>query len=169
VSGQSDRPRGALPLFVSPWVAVALPVAGVGVSYWALALLLPYRGHGPLVFLAVFGLMAVVRVVWRDDQDKAVVRAIARRVDPGPDLWERTAAWARAAQHPRMSDRWGPLVVAGGLAVACIVVAVVRPSLRVVLPAPFLLTWCAVAEAARRRSVERAARWLADPPVSPAA
>lgn len=165
MSDRSGRPVGALPLLVRPWVAVAVPVAGVAAAGWALWLVLPTRDDALGVFIGAFGVVAVAKVAWRDADDKAVVRALVTHADPGPRLRARTAVWARAALHPRGADRWGPLVVVVALAVACVLVAAVRASWPVALPAPFLLGVGAATDAARRASMARAARWLDDPPV----
>jgi hypothetical protein len=164
VSAPTDRPRSPY-LLLRPGPSAALPVAGIALTGWALRSLYWTGTVFFAVFMSGYALVAVMKVVWRGDDDKAVVQALVSHTDPGPDLRERAAAWARGAQHVRPSDRWGPRLIAVGLAVACIVVALTRPSWPVALPAPFLLAWGGAVEAARRTSAARGARWLDDPPV----
>lgn len=169
MSTPTDRPRSPY-LLLRPVPSAALPVVGIGLSGWALRLLYSTGTVFFIVFMGGYALAAVLKVVRRNDKDMTVVRALVTHADPGPDLRERATAWARGARHPRPSDRWGPVVVAAGLAAACAVAAVVHGTWITALPAPFLLCWSVAVGAAWRTSMHRAARWLDDPPapVTPA-
>jgi hypothetical protein len=151
-------------LLLRPPAEVALTVAGLGVGGWALRALYATGTVFFSVFMAGYAVVAVVRVVRRDPEDEAVIRALVEHADPGEGRRRRAAAVARVAVRPRASDRWGPIVLGIGLAAGCILAAFVRGSWWSVLPVPFLLGWCAALLAAQRTSRTRAGRWLDDPP-----
>jgi hypothetical protein len=119
----------------------------------------------------VAGLAPLGVILWRDhrtpamrrDQDVAA-RAVAGHRDPGPAY--RAVADERARSvlaHPR-SDGWLPTVLLLGLAVACVVTAVVREDVSVALPAVPLGVVAALVPSWHRRRTTAAARWLDDPP-----
>jgi hypothetical protein len=119
----------------------------------------------------VAGTTPLVFVLWREhrtpamrrDQDTAA-RALAAHRDPGPAHRAVTDERARAVLAHPGSDRWLPVVVLLGLAVACVVAAVVQDDVSVALPAVPLALLGALFPRWYRRRVTDAARWLDDPP-----
>jgi hypothetical protein len=119
----------------------------------------------------VAGTTPLVFLLWREhrtpamrrDQDTAA-RALADHRDPGPAHRAVTDERARSVLAHPGSDRWLPPVLALGLAVACVVAAVLQDDVTVAFPAVPLAALGAAFPGWYRRRTTAAARWLDDPP-----
>lgn len=145
--------------------AVALLAAAEGAVVWAGFVLVGWvviygaiGGH----IGSMFGLFGTDRRV--RTRERAACAAVRDHRDPGPDLRDEADTQARTMLAASVVDRWGPIAILLGLAVACVVVADFRDDLPVVFPVPLLVALVAVIVALRRRTDAAADRWLADPP-----
>jgi TRAP-type C4-dicarboxylate transport system permease large subunit len=129
------------PLGVPRAVSVTVTVLGLATVVWALYALFDHPLPGILA-----GLATVAFSWWRS----------SRETRPDRDQGARLLLGRRAA------DVWGAPVVATLLALACVVVALVRDEAAAALPAVPLVLWAVVVALLIRRALQLAEERLAD-------
>lgn len=151
-----------------PWVRQAALVISFAVGpIWAGFVLVGSRAVPGLLS----GLLGWALALFLTDRatrirERSARAAVREHRDPGPGLRAEADAQARAMLAVPAADRWVPGLLLGGLAVACVVVAVVRQDLSVAFPAPLLVALAVATFVLRRRTEAAADRWLTDPPVT---
>ncbi|TFV86172.1 hypothetical protein [Blastococcus sp. CT_GayMR16] len=158
-SGQRTRSGSSLS-------AIALIAVGEAAVVWAGFVLVGWV----VAYGAIGGLVGSAVVLVGTDRTSRTRERVARAAvrshrDPGPDLRAEADTQARTILAVSVVDRWGGAVLLTGVAIACVVVAVVRGDPAVAFPAPLLVVLAAGAVVLRRRTDAAADRWLADPPV----
>ncbi|WP_299957762.1 hypothetical protein [uncultured Modestobacter sp.] len=169
-----DRPRrrapfDGAPLLLPSFAAVAVTTLLVDAALgWALVELV-----GPLVLAALVpaALASLVVAWWQngrtvrtDAGHRAAVAALRSSTDPGPGLRDAATDRARVLLGSPRSDTWLPPALLGGLALACVVAALVRSDVPTALPALPLTALACSFLVRRREQLTRAHRWLSDPP-----
>jgi hypothetical protein len=147
-------------------VTVALLVAVDATLLWTGVVLVGPDVVVPLLVAVAAGTVATLAIGGSfRARERAAWAAIREHRDPGPEVRPEADAQARKLLGSPAVDRWGPPVLLSGLAVACVVTALVRGDLFVAFPAPVLLALAVVSVVLRRRLEAEAERWVTDPPV----
>jgi uncharacterized membrane protein YfcA len=157
-------------LVLSAWERGALLAALFAGTTWAIIVLLGEDALPGAVGGGVGGLIGVylgTRHGTPTEERRAVAAALREHRDPGGQYREATTRQARVLLATRPVDRWLPLVLLVGMAVACVVAAIVRDDLLTALPAVLLVAVGGITVLVRRRTEAMADRWLAEPPPVP--
>lgn len=154
-------------LVLSAWERGALLAALFAGTTWAIIVLLGEDALPGAVGGGVGGLIGVylgTRDATPAEERRAVATALREHQDPGPRYREATTRQARVLLATRPADRWLPLGLLVGMAVACVIAAIVRDDPPTALPAVLLVVVGGITLLVRRRTEAMADRWLADPP-----
>jgi hypothetical protein len=116
---------------------------------------------------------AGIGVEWSDRQAygswaerRVLARAVHERIDPGPARRAIVDQAARSYLAVHGRAWWGASLVVAGLGTACLVLARIRDDAVLLWPGSLLLVLAAGYVVILRRALDRADRWLVEPPTS---